>query len=323
LAQTVAPPDGVLIGKGGFLGHNPAQRHGRRRHRGQDMTKDYRIAALWIGGDLSYLEQLCLKSFIDAGHALTLFSYEQIGNAPQGVDHADARDILPEMAVLRHGRTGSPALHSDLFRYHLLAGCERTIWADTDAYCVRKFATETGHFFAWESEEGVNGGVLGLPRDSEALGQLLEFTSDEYAIPEWYGDAYRQELEAKAAAGIPVHAGEMPWGVWGPHALTHFLKKTGEIKYALPRAALYPFEYKDRRLMLRPGLDEADYVTDETYSIHFYGRRMRSRILATTDTGVPRPRSLVGRLLRKHGIDPSLAPLRGATGDDGDDGDEA
>jgi hypothetical protein len=38
---------------------------------------------------------------------------------------------------------------------------------------------------------------------------------------------------------------------------------------------------------------------------------------------VPRPRSLVGRLLRKHGIDPSLAPLRGATGDDGDDGDEA
>jgi hypothetical protein len=274
------------------------------------MAGDYRIAALWIGGDLSYLEQLCLKSFLDAGHHLTLYSYEPIGNAPEGVEHADARDILPQEGFLRHGRTGSPALHSDLFRYHLLKKCDRTIWADTDAYCVKRFRTETGHFFAWESETGVNGGVLGLPKDSEALGRLLDFTSDEYAIPEWYGDKYRKELEARKASGDPVHAGEMPWGVWGPHALTHFLKATGEIRHALPRAALYPFEYKDRKLMLRPGLDDSDYVTDETYSIHFYGRRMRSRLLAVWD-GVPRPRSVVGRLLRKHGIDPAAAPIRG------------
>lgn len=274
------------------------------------MAGDYRIAALWIGGDLSYLEQLCLKSFLDAGHHLTLYSYEPIGNAPDGVEHADARDILPLTGFLRHGRTGSPALHSDLFRYHLLGKCDRTIWADTDAYCVKRFETKTGHFFAWESETGVNGGVLGLPKDSETLGRLLDFTSDEYAIPAWYGDKYRQELEARKAAGDPVHAGDMPWGVWGPHALTHFLKETGEIRHALPRVALYPFEYKDRRMMLRPGIDESAYVTDETCSIHFYGRRMRSRLLAVSD-GVPRPRSVVGRLLRKHGIDPAAAPIRG------------
>lgn len=274
------------------------------------MAGDYRIATLWIGGDLSYLEQLCLKSFLDAGHHLTLYSYEPIGNAPAGVEHADAHAILPQTGFLRHGRTGSPALHSDLFRYHLLNKCDRTIWADTDAYCVKRFRTATGHFFAWESETGINGGVLGLPKDSETLGRLLDFTSDEYAIPSWYGDKYRQELEARKAAGDPVSAGEMPWGVWGPHALTHFLKETGEIRHALPRAALYPFEYKDRRLMLRPGIDDSQYVTEETFSIHFYGRRMRSRLLAVSD-GVPRPRSVVGRLLRKHGIDPAAAPLRG------------
>lgn len=274
------------------------------------MAGDYRIAALWIGGDLSYLEQLCLKSFLDAGHHLTLYSYEPIGNAPEGVEHADARGILPLDGFLRHGRTGSPALHSDLFRYHLLGKCDRTIWADTDAYCVKRFQTKTGHFFAWESEAGVNGGVLGLPKDSEALGRLLDFTSDEYAIPAWYGDKYRKELEARKAAGDPVHAGAMPWGVWGPHALTHFLKETGEIRHALPRAALYPFEYKDRKMMLRPGFDESAFVTEETCSIHFYGRRMRSRLLSVWD-GVPRPRSVVGRLLRKHGIDPAAAPLRG------------
>ena len=287
------------------------------------MGGDHRIAALWIGGDLSFLEQLCLKSFVDAGHAVTLYSYEPIGNAPAGVDLADARDILPQNDFLRHGRTGSPALHSDLFRYHLLAKCDRTIWADTDAYCVKRFETGTGHFFAWESDHGVNGGVLGLPQDSEALGRLLEFTADEYAIPPWFSDAARAELEAKKAAGTPVHAGEMPWGVWGPHALTHFLKETGEIRHALPRVALYPVAYKDRRLLLRPGVDAAEFVTEETFSIHFYNRRTRARLLEVYD-GTPRPRSIIGKLLRKHGIDPALAPIRrtGADGPDEDDGDD-
>ena len=275
----------------------------------------YQIAALWIGGPLSFLEQLCLKSFIDAGHDLRLYTYEGVENAPDGVEQADAAAILPLTGFLRHERTGSPALHSDLFRYHMLAKTDATIWADTDAYCVKPFASASGHFFAWESDTGINGGVLGLPRDSAALAGLLAFTADEYAIPSWYGPDYQAELEAKRAAGTPVHAGEMPWGVWGPHALTHFLKQTGEVAHALPRVALYPFAYEDRRLMLRPGLDPAPFVTDETYSIHFYGRRMRSRILIK-DNGVPRPRSLIGQLLRKHGIDPAAAPIRGKPLDD-------
>jgi hypothetical protein len=286
------------------------------------LARDYQIAALWIGGDLSYLEQLCLKSFVDAGHHVRLYRYEPVGNAPEGIELADANDILGRSGFLRHARTSSPALHSDLFRYHLLAKLDRTIWVDTDAYCVRRFQTATGHFFAWESDRGVNGGVLGLPGDSEALGRLLDFTQDEFAIPLWYGETYRAELEAERDAGRPVHVGDQPWGVWGPHALTHFLKETGEIRHALPRVALYPFAYHERALMTRPGVEMGDFVTDETYSIHFYGRRMRARLADMFD-GIPRPRSVVGRLLRKHGIDPALAPIRVRKGADPDpDGEE-
>lgn len=273
------------------------------------MTPEYQIAALWIGGPLTFLEQLCLKSFVDAGHHVVLFSYEPIGNVPEGIEMADANTILAQENFLRHGRTNSPALHSDLFRYRMLEKLDHTIWADTDAYCVKPFETATGHFHAWESETGINGGVLGLPQDSATLAALLEFTSDEYAIPEWYGEDYRKSLIEARDRGTPVHAGEMPWGVWGPHALTWFLKQTGEVKYTMPRVALYPFHYEDRRLMLRPGVNMADYVTDETYSIHFYGRRMRARIAQKFD-GVPKPRSVIGQLLKKHGIDPAAAPIR-------------
>lgn len=274
------------------------------------MSHEYRIAALWMEGPLSWLDQLCLVSFRDAGHHVTLYHYGPVPNIPEGIEAADAAQILPRTGFLQHERTGSPALHSDLFRYHLLAKCDRTIWADTDAYCRAPFRTQTGHFFGWESDHHINGGVLGLPQDSEALGRLLEFTADEFAIPPWFDADERARLEALRDAGSPVHAGEMPWGVWGPHALTHFLHETGEAKYALPRAALYPISFKERRNMLKPGMDLSRWIRPETVSIHFYGRRMRKR-LVEKEGGRPHPDSLIGQLVARHGIDIDAAPLPG------------
>jgi len=272
------------------------------------VATDYQIAALWISDRLSFLEQLCLVSFRDVGHHVKLYTYEPVEGVPEGIEIADANKVLSRDNFLTHGRTGSPALHSDLFRYKLLEKSERTIWADTDAYCVKRFETDNGHFYGWESDSVINGGVLGLPQDSEALGELLAFTSDEYAIPEWFDDEARAELEARKAAGNPVAAGEQPWGVWGPHALTHFLQKTGEAKYALAQDGLYPFSFRRRGKMLKPNFDISPFVTDNTRSIHFYGRRMRRR-LVEREGGAPHPKCLIGRLLVKHGIDPRDSPL--------------
>lgn len=270
--------------------------------------KDYQIAALWMEGSLSFLEQLCLKSFVDAGHHVKLYHYGPLRNVPEGMELADAAEVLPRTDFLAHARTGSPALHSDLFRYKMLEQNKDTIWADTDAYCMKRFETPNGHFYGWESDKHINGGVLGLPSDCDTLGELLEFTSDEFAIPTWYGDDYTRELEEARDAGNPVHASEQPWGVWGPHAVTHFLHKTGEAKYALPQEGLYPFTYKDRRMMLKRNFDTTPYVTENTYSIHLYGRRMRAR-LVEKEGGEPHPKSLLGQLIKKHEIDPSKAPL--------------
>lgn len=266
------------------------------------------IAMLWMEGPLSFLEQLCVKSFVDAGHKTVLYHYGPLENVPDRVELADASEILPQTNFLTHERTGSPALHSDLFRYRMLEKSTNTIWADTDAYCMKPFETSNGHFYGWESEKHINGGVLGLPQDSDTLKQLLSYTQDEFAIPSWYGEDYVAELQAAKAAGNPVHAGEQPWGVWGPHAITHFLHATGEVKYALPQEALYPFTFKDRRLMLRRNFDISPYVTENTYSVHLYGRRIRAR-LVEKEGGIPHHKSLLGQLLVKHGIDPEKAPI--------------
>ena len=43
------------------------------------------IGTLWVGKELSWLEQLCLASFVDHGHRVKLFTYDKVQNVPDGV----------------------------------------------------------------------------------------------------------------------------------------------------------------------------------------------------------------------------------------------
>lgn len=266
------------------------------------------VHCLWISGALSWLELLCLVSMRDAGHAVTLWSLEDIPNRPAFAAAADARAILPDGGVFLHARTGSPALHSDRFRYRLLAARPGVVWADTDAYVLRPLRPEGGRLFGWESEHRVNGGVLALPPDSPALRALLEFTGDPCPIPPWYPPAERAMLAESRAAGRPVPAGELPWGVWGPLALTHFLGRSGEIAHALPPEALYPAPFRDRRVLLKRARRAEALMTPRTMSVHLYGRRMRAR-LREKEGGLPPPGSWLDEAVRRHGIEPEAAPL--------------
>lgn len=171
-------------------------------------SKNYEIGMLWVEGPLSYVEVLCAQSFLDAGHHVKLYHYKDVQNVPDGVELIDGNQVLEIDNFISHGRTESLALFSDIFRYHLLQQYDRIIWADLDAYCVKPFETETGHFFGWESPHHINGGVLGLPRDSDALGQLLEMTEDEFGIPEWYSEDEKTKLKTLRDAGKPVHVAE-------------------------------------------------------------------------------------------------------------------
>ncbi|MEW2915467.1 hypothetical protein AB1A64_00190 [Ruegeria sp. ANG10] len=263
---------------------------------------------LWIDGALSFLEQLCIKSFLDVGQHVRLYTYGPVANIPDGVEIRDAREILPDNEIILHQRTGSPALHSDKFRVRMLAQEDDIIWADTDAYCVKPFTTDQGHLHGWLAPHEINGGVLALPKDSPTLYDLIEYTNDPYRLPHWLPPKHRAVLVQSALAGDRKHASEMPWGIWGPRALTWLLQQNKEARFSKPQEVLYPVGYKDRRTMMRASGGAERFITDNTMSIHFYGRRMRA-FIRTRFGGIPHPNSLVGILAEKHGIDPHAAPL--------------
>lgn len=146
------------------------------------------IGSLWIGRHLSFLERLCMKSFVDAGHRFTLYTFEQIEDPPDWVEIADARAIYPEDTILVHTQRNSPAIHSDVFRVKMIARTGK-IWADLDAYCLRPFRTFDGYLMAWQDRRLVNNGVLALPPGSRALAELEVFLSTRGAVPPWWSDA--------------------------------------------------------------------------------------------------------------------------------------
>jgi FkbM family methyltransferase len=251
-----------------------------------------RIGSLWIGGNLSWLEQLSLKSFADAGHHVTLYSYAPVANLPAGVLAGDANDILTAPAILTHERTGSPAIHADVFRLHMIRKTGR-IWVDADMYCWRPFDFAGPYVFGLEKPGVVCNAVLSLPPDSPALDALIAGFDAELARDD-------------NGTGL----GKLRWGATGPHALSEALRRSGEISEARTEDVFYPIPFRDRNKMLMPRFDIGERLTDSTRGIHFWARRMKPR-LAEREGNRPRPGSFLDALVRRHGIDPDLAPIPG------------
>ncbi|WP_243611746.1 hypothetical protein [Shimia aestuarii] len=269
------------------------------------MAKLPEIASLWIGGQLTWLEQLCLKSFADAGHHTTLYSYEPIPNIPEGVHAGDAEEIFPSDPMYRHARTGSPAIHADLWRLNLLKKTDK-IWVDADMYCYRPFNFTRKTVFGWEKEGLVCNAVLGLPKTSKSLDMMLAFFEDEYAIGPWLKPWQQKELQAEKDAGRPVHMTEQNWGFTGPAAVTYFLQQSGEIKYAEPVEAFYPISFKHRNHMIMSKFNIEEQLNETTKGVHFWARRMKPR-LEEKENNRPRRGSFMDGLIAKHGIDVDAA----------------
>ncbi|UWQ21258.1 hypothetical protein [Jannaschia sp. W003] len=262
------------------------------------------VAMFWTNAPLSFVERLCIQSFLDVGHPLTMYSYEPVDGLPDGVEARDAREIMacPD-EIPTHERTDSPALFSDVFRYRLLRRRPGVIWSDTDAYCLRPFRPVDGYLFSWDDAERktVASGVLAMPADSPALRELNAWAADPEAVLPWLPPRILAQALRRKRDGDPMTASEMPWGALGPQALTWELRQSKEIRYALPSEVLYPVHYSERGRYFRRARLTWQACTPATQSIHFYGRRVRDR-LATYHDGVPPKGTILDRLASRHGI---------------------
>lgn len=261
------------------------------------------IGSLWIGKTLSYVEQMCLLSFVRQGHPVTLFSYGPVDNVPGDVMVADAREIH-DPASFFYSKFGTPVVQSDIFRLNLLHQTDM-VWADADMFCLRPVLEDQGHVHGYFTSSSVCNALLRLPPESPALKAYLEYVSDHYPIPPWWNEEQRGEAEALKKKGKWKHATEQAHDVYGPPALTWFLNASGEIGHTSAKDVFYPVAFKELDLLLMNSGVEKTHFTENTRAVHLWARRLRWRLpqIGMEEGG------FVHSALKDLEINPGVAPL--------------
>lgn len=184
------------------------------------------VAMLWVGSELSGIQQLSMRSFLYHGHSVTLFVYDPI-KAPDGVEIMDGSLIMPREAIFQSHETFSA--FSDVFRYQLLA-VSNYLWADADTICLRPDWNFDEYVFSYGEPYKLTNSVLSYPQES-----LLAKTLQEEAIFQ-EGKAY-DEL--------------------GPVLLTKVVAELGLGGYALPQDTFNPIDWSDYSWVYTPEITEA------------------------------------------------------------------
>lgn len=208
------------------------------------------VQGLWIGPELSVMEQLSIASFLRNGHEYHLYVYGEVKNIPMGTRVKEGDEILPVSMIFQYRREKSYSAFSNFFRYRLLL--ERGgWWVDTDTICLKPFGFEEEYVFSSEkldSADFITSGVIGVPVASE----VMRYT--------W------QTCQAK-------NPQELVWGEVGPRLMAEAVRRFSLERYAKPYQVFCPVGYRDWHQVLDP--DIVWQFDEAIHAIHLWNEMWR------------------------------------------------
>jgi hypothetical protein len=238
-----------------------------------------RFQSFWYGGPLSPYECLCLKSFIDCGHALDLYTYDSGLAVPTGVRVCDASELVDPNEVFVYQAVGfgkgSPSAFSNLFRAKLMV--ERGgWWTDTDVVCLTDRLPLVAEFFVRQDADLIAWGVIHFePRHPVMVRCLDEVMKLGRAVK---------------------------WGDGGPVLLTRLLNEYGLSDQARPAATCYPIHYSEALDVLRPSRTAAlTPRLEASLFLHLWNAMLVFR--GVPKTCLPPKGSLLRQYADKHRVD--------------------
>jgi hypothetical protein len=239
------------------------------------------IVSFWHG-PLSFLERVCIASFIEKGHRFILYAYEDVLGLPAGAELSDAAEIVPREKMFFYKGNRTSAVFADFFRLELMAR-DLGIWADCDVYCVRPF--ELGDYaFGIEVDPNwrnffsaqINNAVFVCPPDSDLLARLRS-VFDPGAIPPGLPFWRAAEVRIRRALGDPLPVHHMQFGATGPAPLNHHVRALGLMDHVHKRSDFYPMPYGAARLLLEPGSRLDPHIAPDTLGVHMWHSALTGR----------------------------------------------
>ena len=250
------------------------------------------IQSLWVDGELSKMEQLCAKSFVDNGHEYHLYTYGDVKNIPEGVIVKDGNEIVPASDIFRY-KNGSLSAFSNYFRFHLLH-IKGGYWVDADVLCVKPFKFDNDIIFV-----------------SEPIGQHYHTflpTSCIIKLPP-NTDITREAIKMQNDHKDLIIAGKLEWGS-GPRTIKHIIDKFNLHKNILKWSTICTCDYQGVISLVNPNsnikqtftniVDKYQDIRPETFCIHLWNEGWKQNKLDKNASY--HPDSIYEQLKKKHNI---------------------
>ena len=201
------------------------------------------VQGLWVGGRLSALERLCIRSFCAHGHEFHLYHYDELHNVPRvdGLRLMNGADILPHTAIFRHHRKQSLAGFGDRFRWELMR--QRGGWhTDLDVVCMRPLDFAAEVVMGYRFNDDINSALMKFPRGHFMAAALADACANVNAFVPW--DNFRRiRRKIKRIVFFRHDHKYMAWGeAGGPAGITLAAKHFGMDGCVLPKRVLYSEE---------------------------------------------------------------------------------
>jgi hypothetical protein len=204
------------------------------------------VVTFWHG-PLDALRRLCLRSQVAAGHKVTVYSFEPLGQLPDGVGNAEAEAILPHSfsEKLRppqpdgSWRDWTVLQFSDFFRMRLMAE-GAGLWLDADVLLLRPVEIDqTRPYFAWERARQLGNSVLYLPPGDPIVVAFENLIEQKELTPDWLAMRHRLTFALQRWRGRSSRLSDIRIAIFGPAALTALARRAGELHHALPKKSFY------------------------------------------------------------------------------------
>jgi hypothetical protein len=204
------------------------------------------VVTFWHG-PLDALRLTCLRSQVAAGHKVTVYSFEPLGQLPDGVGNAEAEAILPHSFAEKLRPTGPDGLwrdwttlqFSDFFRMRLMAH-NAGLWLDADVLLLKPVEIYPDKpYFAWERGRQLGNSVLYLPSGDPIVAAFASLMRQDELTPDWLALRHRLTFALRRLRGGSNRLSDIRVAIYGPAALTALARRGDELRHALPRKSFY------------------------------------------------------------------------------------
>ena len=203
------------------------------------------IVSFWHG-PLDALRMLCLRSQVEAGQRVTVYSFEPLAQLPEGVGNAEAEAVLPRAFAERLRPTGPDGVwrdwttlqYSDFFRMRLMAQ-NAGLWLDADVLLLKPVEIDPARpYFAWERPRQLGNSVLYLPPSDPIVAAFTALMRQDELTPDWLALRHRLTFGWRKLRGSH-RLSDVRLAIYGPAALTALGRRAGELRHALPKKSFY------------------------------------------------------------------------------------